>query len=291
MNKLLLEIDQKKVISLRDYEEISKIAKEKGGFVNNSYRREFYKKAFKLEDCYINFIVKNGDVFKNENHHIDEFTLNNFQEDFSFETSNYYQYYSNEYRMKKKKNEYIIEVDVNRTIANNYFIDKDAMYTIKRKLTQFLKIFFRKIKNFQYYQGFHDIAMYFFLLFYNYEHLAVQILHRFSEFYLKDYLVEKDYTFRFETVFNVMNSMMKKSNKSIASLMNSLDYPLDPIFCLPWVITFFTHDIDNMFMTLRLFDYFLFTHPSSVYTIVSELVVKEVGQIMKNCGSRIQLLV
>jgi hypothetical protein len=91
MNKLLLEIDGKNVISLRDYENICKLAKEKGGFINNSYRREFYKKAFKLEDNYINFIVKDGDAFKNQNHHIDEFSLNKFQDNYCFEKNTYYQ--------------------------------------------------------------------------------------------------------------------------------------------------------------------------------------------------------
>lgn len=291
MNNIIRQIENKKVISTRDFIKIAQIAKEKGGFITNSYRKEFYKKAFKLEEGYINFISYEGNLFKNQNHEKNIFSCLEFQENYCFESSFKDKDVSEEYIKKKKKNEYIIEVDVKRTIANNYFKDEKAIYILKNKLTNFLKTFFRVNENFQYYQGFHDIAMYFYIIFYNYEHYAAQILHRVAEFTLKDYIVEKIHNFRFETVFKIINCLIDKKDKNISQFYKKLEYPLDPTFCLPWIITLFTHDIDDLFTTVRLLDYFIFCPASKIYDLVGELAVKELKQVFKSCGKDLDLLV
>jgi hypothetical protein len=264
MNQILANIEKKKErheLSSKEYEEIRKIAISKGGFLKNFYRREFYKLVFKLNHEYIHLIHFTENNFKNRYISNIEFESGNFRESNLFPTE------------KKKKNEYIIEVDVKRTIANQLIKEEFLLEEMKEKLTKFLKKFILINKDYHYYQGFHDIAMYIYLIFYNYETLAVQMLHRISEYFLKDYLIEKDEKvhFRFETVFKITKHLIKKINYAIGDFLEKNTNIPDPIFCLPWIITLLTHDLPDIFNVLRIFDYILFSHPGVIYQMSSHV--------------------
>jgi hypothetical protein len=286
INKLITRIDQihlkmqNNLLSAEIYEDIKKIAISKGGFLLNTYRKEFYKAAFNLNSEDIIFYIYSEGVFeKNKICSVKEF-----------------------YKMLMLKNtnttentnrdHYIIEVDVKRTVANHFFdrnINDEELDMFKERLTNFIKLFFSFNPHFHYYQGFHDIALYFYLVFYNYEHLAIQMLQRVSEYFLKDYMVEifpsvsientpgrkprlSDKQFKFETVFSVLNKTISLNNKNIAEFLSNNTNISDPIFSLPWVITMYTHDVCNLFLELRLFDYFLFSHPHAIYQMTSHVI-------------------
>lgn len=264
MNQILANIEYKKeshLLSSKEYEEIKKIAISKGGFLKNSYRREFYKLVFNLNHEYIHFIHYTQNNFRTRPISNIDFETGNFIESDVFPTE------------KKKKNEYIIEVDVKRTIANQMIKDEFILEEMKQKLTKFLKKFILINKDYHYYQGFHDIAMYIYLIFYNYETLAAQMLNRISEYFLKDYLIEKDekVNFRFETVFKVTKQMIKNINHEIGEFLEENTNIPDPIFCLPWIITLLTHDLPDIFTIMRIFDYILFSHPGVIYQISSHV--------------------
>jgi len=263
IKNLLTSIDLKPIISLKDFEEIRKIAISKGGFLLNSFRREFYKKAFNLSSDNLKFIYLKKNHFKEEKLDYNEF----YSEEF----------YSNLKMISKKKDyDYFIEVDVKRTMAN-YFFNADKYQNhlngLKINLINFLKNFFILNKDYHYYQGFHDIAMYVYILFNYSETFAMQMLQRISEFYLKDYIVELNQNehFKFENVFKLLNMMIRMRNKSIATFINDFTSSSDPIFSLPWIITVFTHDIKDFNLVLRIFDFVLFSHPYSIYNVSSNV--------------------
>lgn len=262
MNKLLIKLEGNRQISSNDFEAIRQIAISKGGFLKNCYRREFYKKAFSLDNESVKFISYNDNRNYNENNLIlHKFFEGKFEEHL--------------YTKSKKKNENIIEVDIKRTIANSFFssAEEEVLNTLKNKLTTFIKKFMIINKDYNYYQGFHDIGLYIYLIFNNSESFALQMLQRISEYFLKDYLLENSngQGFRFETVFKIIKDIIKTEDKMVYSFYEDNPEIPDPIFCLPWIITFFTHDINELFTVLRLFDYLLFSHPNAIYFISSKV--------------------
>jgi len=188
LEDILIEIDDFKNILPIHFKKIRKIVVQKGGLLTNTFRREIYKKLFFLNNDQIDFYhYRQNEFIKN---HIEIKVFYN-----KLNTIDSYQIQNEDIPNKRtsKKDEHIIEVDVKRTIANSYFEEcHEELRILKRKLTNLLKLFFNLNPQYGYYQGFHDIALYVFLIFYNSEHLAIQMLQRIVEFYLKDYMVEID---------------------------------------------------------------------------------------------------
>ena len=50
-------------------------------------------------------------------------------------------------------------------------------------------------------------------------------------------------------------------------------------FVMPYIICLFTHNIKNIFLKYRLLDYFIVSHPISVYVMTSLIVIDEVSKI------------
>jgi hypothetical protein len=258
MNQIIRQIETDKIINLDTFEQIRKIAISKGGFINNSYRREFYKQAF---------------IFGNKNKLYSKY-------DHLYGQNN-----TKEKNMDKCINfDYIIEVDVKRSIIN-HFIDRNLYDTelnlFKEHISTTLKKFIQ-INNpkYHYYQGFHEIGLYIFILFFNYEHYGLEIIQKISEFLLKDYIVlidesreieQKNNHFKFETVFNILDQIIEKINPEVSNILKQDTNITQPLYALPWVITLLTHDITNLFNEYRIMDYLLFSHPHSIYHLAANV--------------------
>lgn len=288
---LLQELDAKccnSRLSEKDLTKIKNLAISKGGLLLNSFRRAFLKKAFSLNDHNIKFIY-----FKNGEFECKYYDLKDYYTDNIGELDG---------ESKKNNYDYIIEVDVKRSIANHFFDreqDEELISKLKERIIRFLKKFIKMNKMYHYYQGFHDIALYIYLIFYNSEHLALQMLQRMSEFYLKDYLVELEEKrevesnsknskthFKFETVFQILNKIMGETNTSTAKFINENVNITDPVFSLPWVITIFTHDISDYFLVSRIFDCILFSHPHMIFHITSDIILTHTNEIKNKFNSR-----
>ena len=118
--------------------------------------------------------------------------------------------------------------------------------------------------------------------------LLYEILQRLCEFYLRDYLAEiiinqkngKGETinttksaFKFENTYLIINDNKKIiDNKIFELIQHKSDFP-EPIYTLPWVLTYFTHDIKNTNIIFRIFDYLLFEHPASVFYLASNVII------------------
>lgn len=256
MDSLLRQLDNKKVLSKSDIKKIRQFALSKGGFLYSSYRKEFYKRVLYIDNDNIDFI---------------------YYENSTFETK----------RVKDNQTEiktncdYIIEVDCKRSMVNNLF-DRDkhqnSINAIKEDLEKVIKKYITMSgSKYNYYQGFHDIGLYFYLLYFNHEHLQIQVLQRVSEFFFKDYLVEFKNNiknrghFEFETVYRVVNSFIENSDRKLYNFIKSnTEYP-DPLFALPWVLTSLTHDLKDINTTYRILDYILLSHPSAIFQLVSNV--------------------
>ena len=198
-------------------------------------------------------------------------------------------YWSHDYLyqyLKPLKERQIIKVDVERCNINSYFPSNSYPYLnifLKSKVESALNTIITFNKNeFKYYQGYNDIFMLFFYLYMDSPYTYISLYQRFSELYLKDNLSISDKNNG--KGFNFPNSI--KLCMAIIQELNNLAYneliqycKSDCSFVMPYIICLFTHNINNIFIKYRLLDYFLVSHPISVYVMTSLIVIDEITKI------------
>jgi len=325
IKEIIESLNIKKCFSSEDVLKIKNFTLTENGFLKNEYRKYFYKFLFiidnknnesnkylkqikllykdhKDEKKYykklFNIYRKDGNYDNYKDSKPSEHNLNN-----NCNGENYISIFKN---YKQVKYDNIIEVDVKRTIFNSIFNkserDQVMLEYMKEKISQKLKNFFSLDEIFKYYQGFHDIAIFIYVLILseneefidekeeaeeNDDILLYEILQRLAEFYLKDYLAEittlkydnngevintTKSAFKFENIYRIINDIKKNIDNNIFQLIqNKSDFP-DPIYTLPWALTFFTHDIKNINIIYRILDFVLFEHPVSIYYIAANVI-------------------
>ena len=191
-----------------------------------------------------------------------------------------YQYTNN------NKDKDTLKVDVERCNINIYFPYNSYPYLnhlLKVKVESALNTITSFKKNeFKYYQGYHDIFMLFFYLYIDSPYTYVSLFQRFSELYIKENLVKfdknKNKGFNFNNCIKLCMTIIQEINENAYNVL--VEYcNSDCNFIMPYIICLFTHNINNIFLKYRLLDYFLVSHPISVYIMTSLIVIDEVIKI------------
>jgi hypothetical protein len=260
LNSIIFKIESEgyeKSLSIKEFEEIRKFSISKGGFVSSPLRRFFYKKLFGVS-------TNNNNNFI----HLEDDDARKVQ------LTSWYK---------------IIDLDVRRTIANHFFkndndeenfrLKNDVHTELKSNLSQLLKTFFiinHKKFNYEYYQGFHDIGLYLFIIFSNSEANTLYSLQKVSENFLKDYLAPSNIPngyghFRMEKILEILSDLILSIDKNLHRfIQNNSQYSIPPVV-LSWIVTFFTHDINEPFLILRILDYLFFSHPIAIFHIAAHV--------------------
>jgi len=198
-------------------------------------------------------------------------------------------YWSHDYLyqyLNPLKERQIIKVDVERCNINNYFPSNSHPYLnsfLKSKVESALNTIITFNKNeFKYYQGYNDIFMLFFYLYMDSPYTYISLFQRFSELYLKDNLSISDKNkgkgFNFPNCIKLCMTIMQELNQLAYNEL--VEYcKTDCNFVMPYIICLFTHNINNIFIKYRLLDYFLVSHPISVYVMTSLIVIDEITKI------------
>ena len=130
----------------------------------------------------------------------------------------------------------------------------------------------------QYFQGYHDIFILFFYLYLNSPYTYISLFQRFSELYIKENLLpqnknNKGYTFPNSIKFCM--SIIKQLNLFV--YQDLVDYcNSEIIFVIPFIVSLFTHNINNLNKRYRIIDYLIVSHPITIYVMSSVLVIDEV---------------
>jgi hypothetical protein len=107
-----------------------------------------------------------------------------------------------------------------------------------------------------YYQGFHDIVG-IVLLVTGDDQLTYAIIERVSEYFFRDCMRES-----FSVVCQTLQLLpviVEYFDREVSEAINA--QKVEPFFCMPWVITWFSHDLVDIDVIARLFDVFLASHP------------------------------
>jgi hypothetical protein len=198
-------------------------------------------------------------------------------------------YWSHDYLyqyLKPLKERQTIKVDVERCNINSYFPSNSFPYLnsfLKSKVESALNAIITFNKNeFKYYQGYHDIFMLFFYLYMDSPYTYISLFQRFSELYIKDNLSISDKNngkgFNFPNCIKLCMVIIQELNNLAYNEL--VEYcKSDCTFVMPYIICLFTHNINNIFIKYRLLDYFLVSHPISVYVMTSLIVIDEITKI------------
>ncbi len=124
--------------------------------------------------------------------------------------------------------------------------------------------------------------MLFFYLYIDSPYTYISLFQRFSELYIKENLLipnkNKEKGFNFPNCIKLCMSIIQELNEiaynELIQYSNS-----NCTFVMPYIICLFTHNINNLFLKFRLLDYFLVSHPISVYIMTSLIIIDEVTRV------------
>jgi hypothetical protein len=108
---------------------------------------------------------------------------------------------------------------------------------------------------------------------------GISIFQRFIEFSRKELLLPNKEGFELMHVNDIILNVINIIDPAVRNTLN-----LFPVLGFSWVISFFTNNtagltILNTATQYRLFDYFIVSHPISVYVLVALIIVDEVRKL------------
>ncbi|KAI9276301.1 rab-GTPase-TBC domain-containing protein [Sporodiniella umbellata] len=173
------------------------------------------------------------------------------------------------------KDEEQVKLDVARSF-NSYpkNVGEEEKDRLRAQLHRVIIHVLRSYPSLCYYQGFHDICSVFLLIFG--EKRACQMMERVSLFYLRD------------TMFTTLEPVMRQLTM-VDTLIRLKDKELHefiteagvlPYYCLSWVITWCSHDIESLENLSRLFDLFLTSNPLILVYFSAVVVLSKKEQVL-----------
>jgi TBC1 domain family member 20 len=241
-------INSKNQENINDVEKIKLIRSlsiNKGGFINFQNRKEIYK--YILEYISRNTTCETNEKIKNKHE------ILNTQGRFFNEISQ----------------------DFNRsnllnTILENYDLEEEELELFKIDLHRFsCDLFDIHKKEYEYYQGFQEICLFSFIL--NYlsfqEENTFDYLINLSHCHFQNFLHIQQ-KIKFECILSILSELLEEINPNInKNLLELTNSP--PYYALSWIITWFSHKNNNIFLQFRIIDYLICSPPVAIMYLVS----------------------
>ena len=266
-------------LSEEDYNILHELAISKGGFLKMKYRREIYKiLLFYNEDDLSEKEIKNKNYIPSlkfyKNIWIDKKTGNLYWKNENIKQELLY-----------SKDRSVIKADTIRSDINYFFPSTKYPYMnifLKKRLEAGLNI----LINFNncelnYFQGYHDLFILFYYLYIDSPYTYISLFQRFSELIIKENLLEQNKNnlgYSFPNSMKFCMEIIKEINESVYN--DIVEYcNSECVFVIPFIVSLFTHNINNLNKRFRIIDYFLVSNPITVYVMSSVIVVDEIGKL------------
>ncbi|XP_060099023.1 TBC1 domain family member 20-like [Heteronotia binoei] len=125
-----------------------------------------------------------------------------------------------------------------------------------------------------YYQGYHDIAVT--LLLVSGERMGIALLERLSMLHLRDFMdPTMDST---KHILNYLMPLLQRESPRLHDFM--LRAEVGTIFALSWLITWYGHVLSNFHHILRLYDFFLASHPLMAVYFAAVIVLYREEEVL-----------
>lgn len=275
IKKICIDIIHKNTLSLNDFDIIHQLAVSKGGFLSLRLRKILWKKILGVdntkEDEYELIFI---DEQKDTNIFTDPYKIDVFyskKEKYKFLKADDYKTIDNDVK-RSKINSFPHSILSNDSSTNDI---NDKLLFLKKKLKIFINTM-TTINNstYKYYQGYHDIGLYFIFLYMDDFINGLCVFQRFSEFFLKENLVSIDNYQNFNSVLLILKEVITKLSPIT---QNILDMYTDgnALFAISWILSLFSHNVEDLNIQFRLFDYFIVSHPICVYHLTALIIIDQ----------------
>jgi hypothetical protein len=176
-----------------------------------------------------------------------------------------------------------VDLDVQRSLHVNYVqrrtITEEERDNMRGALERVINGVIASKEGVHYYQGFSDICSVLLLLLG--ERDAFQVAVKLSQSYLRDFMTP--------TLGEAMNvlalllPLLHCVDDQVATILQSFDTPI-MAFALPWILTWFSHSIDNVTICARIYDVLLSHSPLlPVYISVAIILTQRVKSTFTLC--------
>ena len=132
--------------------------------------------------------------------------------------------------------------------------------------------------DYEYYQGYQDLALYFMILF---GKEGIDLLYKFNKIFLDEYLKEtKMKTKNFDDYLTTLTDCLKLIDNNVNEDIFKIT-KTKPYYSLSWLITWFSHKNDSLFNQFRLMDYFITSSFTEIYFYSGEVIISEYNKFVK----------
>ena len=277
LKDLIKEIKEQNYITIGQYEELRYYSIQPGGFSQKNKKSNENQKV--IYKALLNMYKSKKDLnfIKDIKKHPSKIVSANLKEGIE---------------NKNSPDEIIV---VNKDTSRNIFFQwKENDKEINYELNEFekeIENFLKKNKNkYSYYQGYLDFCVYFYVLFHeknneNNNTDYINIIQFFTELYLKDYIspyksIGDNEDIIFQKSLTLLIDIIKLLDNDIYQIFKEDNTPLCLI--LSWIISLFTHSVNNFYIIRRILDYFLITEPVNSCVLTSMIIVKSLKKNIKN---------
>ena len=165
-----------------------------------------------------------------------------------------------------------IDKDVNRSL-NQYNLGFSTNY-YRKLLESIMVALFQNNKLLTYSQGFNDVCSVFLMVLK--EDLGYYASCSISHYFMRDYLKSN-----FEKgVIPALSLMMKIIQWLHPDIYDKIKFMEIPTFAVSWIITWFSHDLEEVSEIYRLYDYLISNHPAAIIYVAAATVVYNKDLIM-----------
>ena len=276
LEELIKNIESQNYITIEQFNQLKKYSLLPGGFSSND------EKSNKNQIIIINALLnmqedKNVQFFTDKKKH---------------PCKKISQIFKDEIENKNSESEItVVNKDIDRCIFNQWKKNnKEIDYELKEFQKQIEDYLKENKTKYSYYQGYLDFCVFFYNLFYdknkpNKISPYINSIKLFTELYLKDYIspfksIGKKDDIIFQNSISLMTDIIYILDKNIYELLKEESGPL--CLCLSWVITLFTHEINDFYAIRRILDYLLLNEPINVYILSAIIIVKSIQKNVKN---------
>ncbi|KAJ3162401.1 hypothetical protein HDU86_004881 [Geranomyces michiganensis] len=163
-----------------------------------------------------------------------------------------------------------VELDVARSLCHLLpaNINEKRLTRMRRDLSDLILSVLKKHPYLHYYQGYHDVATVLLLILKPV--LAASCLESLSLYYLRDFM-----TPTLQSALNQIHllfPLLSLASPSVHAFLNTVDGFL-PYFCLSWVITWYSHNLNDQARVARLFDFLLASNPLMPVYVAAAVVL------------------
>lgn len=169
-----------------------------------------------------------------------------------------------------------VEKDVDRSMWKYTKLLTEAERQYKRRQLSRLMNSILSTQSLHYFQGFHDICTVFLLV--CGEHISAMCCSQMVQFYLRDFMN----TASLEPVLQILKLIFVIIRQEDAILAKHLQDSSNDEghYALPWVLTWFSHVVEELPYIARLFDLFLASHPLLPMYLATAIVLHRKKEVL-----------